>query len=696
MQLERDSRLGKYVIRERFGGGGMGVVYRARHAQLGRDFAIKTIHSDKASDKDFALRFRREAEAIARIDHPNIVSVADFVEGDPAKGEISYIVMEYLKGKDLGRIIKEGGPLEITRAVDRILEVCAAVSTCHRRGYIHRDLKPTNIFISASDFIEVAKVLDFGVAKAWAEEQRKGPQDEELTKKGTVFGTPEYIAPELLKDRSASPKSDQYSIGVVLFTALTGRKPFIADPKAAVPDLDLWMSVSKGIHPSPRSLRSDIPEQLEAVIERAMSLSPEARFRDVHELGAHLLPWASPAAQHRWTQHFTSAPVAINLQLSIAIDAHTPDSTVRPYTVTDRRHHPRQTRATPHDACRHRRAETRGRGERGIRPAAGRRALTGPASPSRSRWTRPPPRRRRRRPAPLPRSSFAAFLRRPVALVLGGGLLLVTAIVVAAVLHRSRPPAPVGATPPPAFVDHPAPATPAPPPAAYRRRRRHHRWRRPRRRRRRRWLRRQLAPEVSRPAPAKRPAHKRREAASRPGRLPYPKRLRGFAMHRPRPFLLIAIVILCVSGVARADDRATADAMIARGLELRREGKPDEALEQFQRAHALAPSARTLGQMGIVEGTLKHWTDAEDHLTAALALSNDAWVKKNQGASANRPRQRQAPHRAARLLRQRRRCRRRRREAGRNAAERRSRPRRRGHRPRSPPPLRTPSSSSSA
>ena len=147
---------------------------------------------------------------------------------------------------------------------------------CHRRGYIHRDLKPTNIFITASDFIEVAKVLDFGVAKAWAEEQRKGSQDEELTKKGTVFGTPEYIAPELLKDRSASPKSDQYSIGVVLFTALTGRKPFIADPKAAVPDLDLWMSVSKGIHPSPRSLRSDIPEQLEAVIERAMSLTHRA------------------------------------------------------------------------------------------------------------------------------------------------------------------------------------------------------------------------------------------------------------------------------------------------------------------------------------------------------------------------------------------------------------------------------------
>src|SRR5689334_19354141 len=155
----------------------MGVVYRARDELLGREVALKTILADKAMDRQFLTRFRREALSIAQINHPNIVSLIDFVEGDPAKGEISYMVMEYLKGKDLGKVIKETGPLEITRAVDRVLEVCAAVSTCHRQGYIHRDLKPTNIFITASDFIEVAKVLDFGVAKAWAEEQHKAPQD---------------------------------------------------------------------------------------------------------------------------------------------------------------------------------------------------------------------------------------------------------------------------------------------------------------------------------------------------------------------------------------------------------------------------------------------------------------------------------------------------------------------------------------
>src|SRR5436189_1865238 len=132
--LERDSRLGRYIIRQRLAGGGMGVVYRARDELLGREVALKTILSDKATDKQFLSRFRREALSIAQINHPNIVSLIDFVEGDPAKGEISYMVMEYLRGKDLGKIIKEGGPLEITRAVDRILEVCAAVGTCHRRG----------------------------------------------------------------------------------------------------------------------------------------------------------------------------------------------------------------------------------------------------------------------------------------------------------------------------------------------------------------------------------------------------------------------------------------------------------------------------------------------------------------------------------------------------------------------------------
>jgi serine/threonine-protein kinase len=465
--LERDSRLGKYVIRQRLAGGGMGVVYRARDAQLGREVALKTILADKAADKDFLLRFKREALSIAQIDHPNIVSLIDFVEGDPNKGEIAFMVMEYLKGKDLGRLIKENGPFEITRAVDRMLEVCAAVGTCHRRGFLHRDLKPTNIFITEYDHIETAKVLDFGVAKMWAENEQAamGPDREELTRKGMVFGTPEYIAPELLKNKPASPKADQYAIAVVLYAALTGRKPFVADPKADIPDLDLLQAVAKGHHPKPRQLRSEIPQGLEDVVERAMSVNPDDRFKDLHDLGAGLLAWASPAARHRWTAHFTSPPPApMNPQLSIAIDAHTRDSTIpAPFPPTN---------STVADSADRQKTHAIGTeellqaGESSAavarRPSGGELGSTslpisveetlspGSGGPSASTLSAPP------RPSP------GALLRRPIALVVAGGVSLGAAIVIAAVLHRSKPAALPEVAPPPALLNHPAPGAAAP------------------------------------------------------------------------------------------------------------------------------------------------------------------------------------------------------------------------------------------
>lgn len=324
MLLKPDTRLGHYIIREHKADGGMGAVYRARDTRHGgREVAIKTILADKATDRDLLSRFRLEALAIAQIDHPNIVKLIEFVEGDAARNEPSYMVMELLRGDDLGRIIKKCGELEITRAVDLMLEVCAAVGTCHRRGYLHRDLKPSNIFVAVYDQIETVKVLDFGVAKAWADASGNTRKYGELTRKGTVFGTPEYLAPELLKGEEATPKVDQYAIGVVLYTALTGRKPFLAKPDAEFREVDIMHAVAKGDHPPPRSLRPEIPEGLEAAIERAMHRDPNRRFATVHDLGGGLLPYASTPARHRYTAHFTSspAPVAIHAQLSIAITA---------------------------------------------------------------------------------------------------------------------------------------------------------------------------------------------------------------------------------------------------------------------------------------------------------------------------------------------------------------------------------------
>ena len=318
MALERDSRLGKYNIRQRIGAGGMGDVYRARDEVLQRQVAIKTILADKASDREFLSRFRREAFAISRIDHPHIVKLLDFVEAQ--NGQPSFMVMEFLPGRDLGRVIKDG-PLAISRAVDRILEVCAAVGECHRLGYVHRDLKPTNIFLAEYNQIETAKVLDFGAAKQ--EERREGDaEDTELTKNGTFLGTPYYMPPEQILGHPATARSDQYSLAVVLYTALAGQKPFEADKRKEFKDFELLQAIKQGDHVPLRARRGEVESGLADVVERAMNVDPAKRFVDLHAFGAELRNWASPQAKLTWEAHFTSSPpVRVDPQKSIAIVA---------------------------------------------------------------------------------------------------------------------------------------------------------------------------------------------------------------------------------------------------------------------------------------------------------------------------------------------------------------------------------------
>jgi serine/threonine-protein kinase len=469
--LDRDSQLGNYIIRQRLASGGMGVVYRVRHAQMGREFALKTILPERATDKDFVSRFRREALAIAKIDHPNIVAVTDFFEGDPAKGETSYIVMEYLKGKDLARVIRETGPLEITRAVDRTLEVIAAVGECHRLGFLHRDIKPNNIFLTERDQIETAKMLDFGVAKAWAEGRSDATDDQDLTRKGAVFGTPEYLAPELLRGKPATPKADQYAIAVVLYTALTGRKPFILDEKPEMPDLVFGMLtalVAKGDHPKVRALRAEIPEGLEGAIERAMSINPDDRFYDLRVFGAALLPWASDAAKHRWTAHFTSAaPVAIEPPMSVAIEqtASTVPADPRRRNTVPVGSGELRMRAGEINIATTVRQDARATVRQELDPtnvdnppAAG--ALSQsisivfdePASTTGSASTISPAR-------PV---SLSEILRRPSTLIVAGAAIVGAGILVALLLHRSRPTPSLHEEPPPSLLDRAAASPPAP------------------------------------------------------------------------------------------------------------------------------------------------------------------------------------------------------------------------------------------
>lgn len=311
MSLARDTRLGRYVIRAPIGVGGMGAVYRAFDTVLQRQVAIKTILSHKNSDGEYLKRFRREALAISQLEDPHIVKLLDFVEANAASGEPPYMVMELLRGEDLQSIIARG-PLPIERAVDLLLEVCGAVGACHRHGFVHRDLKGTNIFVTEYNAVETAKVLDFGVAKVWNEETvaEMAADASEVTQQGITIGTPAYLAPEILRGGAATPATDQYALGILLYSALTGgRKPFEVKKKnGEFRELNLMRAILQGEHPPARTYREDLPEGLEAVIERAIEREAERRFPSVHSLGEALLKWASPRACLQWTGHFTKAP----------------------------------------------------------------------------------------------------------------------------------------------------------------------------------------------------------------------------------------------------------------------------------------------------------------------------------------------------------------------------------------------------
>jgi serine/threonine protein kinase len=308
MTLERGSRLGRFIIRERIGAGGMGTVYRALDTTLQRQVAIKTLSVDKVADRDAIVRFRREALSISALDDPNVVKLIDLVEGEHGS-EPPYIVMELLRGQDLYALIR-GGSIDIPRVVDIMLQTCAAVGACHRHGFVHRDLKATNIFLTEYNRVETVKILDFGVAKLWGGSRGRHPDaGGEITRNGMVLGTPEYLAPELFAGAAAGPRTDQYALGILLYTALAcGRKPFTFEKDSPHPELTLWRAIVKGECLPVRSHRPDVPAGLQGVVERAMNQEPERRFESVHKLGEALLPWASEQSRLLWEIHFTRVP----------------------------------------------------------------------------------------------------------------------------------------------------------------------------------------------------------------------------------------------------------------------------------------------------------------------------------------------------------------------------------------------------
>jgi eukaryotic-like serine/threonine-protein kinase len=286
VSVVQDSYLGKsiagqFTVVSRIGSGGMGAVYKAEQPDMHRYVAVKILHSKYATRADIVSRFRREARAMSHLTHPNTARV--FVCGELEDGAC-YFVMEYLEGRNLAQLVRTEGPMQPERAVNIIAQVCGALEEAHRAGIVHRDLKPENIFLTNhGGLVDFPKVLDFGLAKVTEREMRPGSLI--LTQEGMVFGTPEFMSPEQARGETLDPRSDIYSLAVILYELLTGQLPFAA--KQAFEFVRLH-ATAPPIPPSKRVPGISVPQLLEDAIMRALSKDPRDRFGSAAELGAAL------------------------------------------------------------------------------------------------------------------------------------------------------------------------------------------------------------------------------------------------------------------------------------------------------------------------------------------------------------------------------------------------------------------------
>ena len=252
----------RYKVLNRIGSGGMADVYCAEDLQLGRRVALKLLYRRFAEDEEFVERFRREASSAAGLQHPNVVAVFDRGEFDGTY----YIAMEFLEGRSLKQVVRQDGALEPDRAIDLVIQILKAARFAHRRGIVHRDIKPHNVIV---DDEGRAKVTDFGIARAGASD---------MTETGSIMGTAQYLSPEQAQGHPVDARSDLYSIGVVLYELLTGRVPFDAESAVTI----ALKQVSEEPVP-PSHYNPAVSDQLEDVVMRALQKDPAYRFADAEE-----------------------------------------------------------------------------------------------------------------------------------------------------------------------------------------------------------------------------------------------------------------------------------------------------------------------------------------------------------------------------------------------------------------------------
>jgi hypothetical protein len=270
----------RYRIVSLLGRGGMGVVYQAEHVRIGKLVALKLLHGELSQNKDIAKRFRREAEIVSMLSHPNTVQIFDFGKSE----SLMYLVMEYVAGRDLGWIVQNSGPIPFLRAAKIVEQVCASLSEAHSIGLIHRDIKPENVMVIDGTGREFVKVLDFGLAKLRDQEHVN------ITRAGVLVGTPYYMSPEQIKGESGDVRSDVYSVGALLYKIVSGVPAFSADSPVGV----LTKHVSEPlVPPSRRALGGPIPFECDAIVERAMEKDPARRYQNIDELREDLAAYVA-------------------------------------------------------------------------------------------------------------------------------------------------------------------------------------------------------------------------------------------------------------------------------------------------------------------------------------------------------------------------------------------------------------------